>query len=332
MIWSVSTFYFFKPLAMPGGVRNENELLQIEKEIFKQGQAIGAIGLFILGTEGLNSTFACPSKESLLQFQNWVVQRFAEPELMFKDSESAIKPFEKLKIRIRPEIVTLGTPELSPTSKYHRHLTPEEWDRVLDEDKDLAIIDTRNSYEYRVGTFQGAIDPKIEQFGEFPEFIDKQDYAKDKKILIFCTGGIRCEKGILELERRGYNNVYQLEGGIINYLKRRPQSKFEGECFVFDNRVALKQDLTPTESYKLCPHCGQPADIQILCERCGTAATVCCLCRPIQFVGQTCTKNCAHHYQLRPGTQGRRQKVDRTRVRRPKTTDKLVVSKHPGQT
>ena len=126
-------------------------------------------------------------------------------------------------------------------------------------------------------------------------------------MLIFCTGGIRCEKGILEMQRRGFNNVYQLEGGILNYLEKKPGQEFEGECFVFDHRVAVDQDLKPSARYKLCPHCGQPAETKIECGRCDSEAFVCGDCLTQNFKANTCSKNCAYHFERFPGKKGEKQ-------------------------
>ena len=208
---------------------------------------------------------------------------------------------------MRPEIVTLDAPGMVPDSTQHRHLSPEKWNEVLKNEKDFVLLDTRNWYEVRIGTFKNAVDPKIEQFTELPEFVTEQAYPKDQKMLIFCTGGIRCEKAILDLEKRGYENVYQLEGGILNYLEKFPNDQFEGECFVFDGRVAVDQDLAPSQIYKLCPHCGQPSEVTITCARCDTEAMICRHCQEKALVGQVCSKNCAHHYARRPGQKGARQ-------------------------
>lgn len=305
MTWHVSTFYFFSSLGSPSAF--PESLQRIEQEIHHAGEKAGIKGLFILGPEGLNSTFAAPSPEASQLFQEWLKTRFQQPNLWFKESRSEIQPFLKLKIKIRREIVTAGAPDLLPQETHHRHLSPEEWDQVLEEEKDIAVIDTRNSYEYRIGTFRGAIDPQIDQFTDFPDFIDQQKYPKDKKILIFCTGGIRCEKGILELERRGYNQVFQLQGGILNYLAKRPHRNWLGECFVFDQRVALTQELQPTSTFALCPHCGDPGEVEITCARCDHSTKICPVCAEKEIEGKTCSKNCRHHFSLSPGKKGDRQ-------------------------
>lgn len=296
--YAVSTFYFFKTL---------DNLERVKAQVEECAKEHSVTGLCILGTEGFNATVAAPGREAMQAFQAFIKEYFALPDLFFKDSESDKKPFRRFKIKVREEIVTLGTPELVPDQKKNHHLTPEEWNKVLKEEKDFLLIDTRNWYETQMGTFKGAVNPRIDKFTEFPEFVEQQKIGKDKKMLIFCTGGIRCEKGILELQRQGFQNVYQLEGGIINYLKKFPDDQFEGECFVFDHRVALDQHLHPSETYGLCPHCGQPAKTKIACRRCDTEALICEDCLELEWKKETCSKNCAYHLELHPDRKGERQ-------------------------
>jgi UPF0176 protein len=195
-----------------------------------------------------------------------------------------------------------------PDGKNH-HLSPAEWNRVMKEETDYVMIDTRNWYEHKIGTFKGALNPDIEKFTDFPEYIEAQGIEKDKKMLIYCTGGIRCEKGILELQKQGYDNVFQLDGGIINYMKEFPNDQFEGECFVFDHRVALDQNLAPSIKYGLCPHCGQPSEIKIECKRCDSEELICVDCGKEEFKKDTCSKNCAYQYELHPNKKGAKQIV-----------------------
>lgn len=295
----ITTFYFFSP---------QTNIPEIRQDLETQGQALEMKGLFILGPEGLNSTCSAPSVETRAQFQSWIKSYFKLGELKFKDSESSIDPFPRFKVKVRPEIVTMKTPGLVPPEGKNRHLTPEEWEQALKEEG-VAIIDTRNDYEYRLGTFEGAVNPGLEQFSEFPPYLEKHGYKKDQKILIFCTGGIRCEKGILELENRGYKNVYQLEGGILNYLEEKPEASFKGECFVFDHRVAVDQNLKPSQIYGLCPHCGDPGEVKVDCVRCDIQAKLCPDCAAQELIGKVCSKNCAHHVRMNPGSKGKNQKA-----------------------
>lgn len=272
----------------------------------KQGTSMGLKGLLIFATEGLNGTIS-GKQEAIDSYLEWVRELLDFPSISRKYSESENWPFHKFKVRIREEIVTLGKPEVQPLPpKSPTHLSPEEWERVMSEEKDVLVLDTRNWYETRIGKFKGALDPNLEEFSEFPDYLTKAEIPKEKKILIYCTGGIRCEKAIVEMHNHGFHNVFQLDGGILNYLARFPNRNFEGECFVFDNRLAIDQNLKPTTSYKMCPHCGQPADQPLTCLRCDTETVICpnCVKEPHRH---TCSKNCAHHYAMNPGKKGNRQ-------------------------
>lgn len=284
--------------------------LESHKQALKQEAAKNDIrGLIILGNEGINSTVCAPSKENLENFKTFIREHFDANDLMFKHSYSEELPFRRFVVKIRDEIVTLGTPELFPDKTNNHHLTPDEWNKVLKEESDFLLVDTRNWYETKIGTFKGAVNPGIDKFTDFPQWLDQQNYDKNKKLLIFCTGGIRCEKGILELQRQGYENVYQLDGGILKYLEEKPNDQFEGECFVFDHRVAVDQNLSASKTFKLCPHCGQPGKTQITCNRCDSHAVICEACEQLEFKKVTCSKNCAHHYELSPHKKGHKQQV-----------------------
>jgi len=294
----ITAFYHF--------TRLEN-LASIQADLEAKASELDIRGLLILGPEGINSTCSATSPENLQQFKDWILDYFKVAKMNFKDSKSDRAPFRRYKVKIRDEIVTTGMPGVLPPEGKNRHLTPEEWNRVMKEERDHVIIDTRNWYEYQIGTFKGALNPDIEKFTDFPGYIESQGISKDKKMLIFCTGGIRCEKGILELERQGYRNVYQLEGGILNYLAEYPDDQFEGECFVFDHRVAVDQNLEPSKKYTLCPHCGQPAWHAVSCKRCGHEEKICVDCAGIEVKNETCSKNCANQWMLHPGKKGQRQ-------------------------
>jgi UPF0176 protein len=295
----ISTFYKFQ---------KNSELEQTKIELENLAARTQSKGLIIIGSEGFNATVSSPSPEALEEFKQGIRDFFKVPELFFKDSESNIAPFRRFKIKIRKEIVTLGEPELSPfeLDGKNYHLTPQQWNEVMKNEKPV-VIDTRNWYETKIGTFKGAVNPKTDQFTEFPKFMESQNIAKDQKVLIFCTGGIRCEKGILELQKKGYKNIYQLYGGILNYLKESPNDQFEGECFVFDHRVSVDQNLHPSQQYKLCPHCGQPGKTPVDCKRCDTHAFICEDCAELEWKKQTCSKNCAYQYELHPERKAARQ-------------------------
>lgn len=284
---AVTTFYRFAPLS--GVQLNEWE------EKFRELAGMSDLrGLIISAVEGLNSTVAGSDKtiESLKSLVR-SIPGFAET--IFKDSRAAKNPFKRFKIKRRDEIVTLKRPEFVPQTEYNNHISPEEWDRILREDDDYVLIDTRNGYEVELGAFEGALDPHMHAFSEFGDFVDASGIPKEKKVLMYCTGGIRCEKAIFEMQSKGYEQVYQLEGGILNYLKQFPRSKFQGECFVFDHRVAVDQDLMPSTRWSLCPHCGDPGDERVVCCLCDKEVIICEECAKLPS-GKTCSKNCAHHF------------------------------------
>ncbi len=293
----VLTFYKFKKIP-------QEQLTELRTKLELRGEELGLKGLMIFGSEGCNTTLS-GADEACWQYCENVKQILDLDSLQVKECRAPQHPFRRFKVKIREEIVTLGKPEILPLGSADRHLSPEEWHRVLSEE-DVVLLDTRNWYETKMGKFKGALDPNTDEFHEFPDYLQKVALPKDKKILIYCTGGIRCEKAIVEMSNQGFENVFQLEGGIINYLQKFPNEKFEGECFVFDHRVALDQELKPTTKYKMCPHCGQPATANVVCRKCEGEAIICEECIKSEHK-HTCSKNCAHHYDRNRETKGRRQ-------------------------
>ena len=284
-MFCITSFYVFADL-------DSREQEEIKSYFEKMVDAEAWVGLLVMGPEGLNATLANESKEYVAAFQNWLRNRFPDKEILFKDSVSEAQPFRRFCIHVRPEIVTIGKPDLVPDGKC-QHLSPEEWQQILDQEHDYVLLDTRNFYETDVGVFRGAIDPKITTFGEFPDRIKELGLPKDKKILMYCTGGIRCEKAILAMHEAGYDNCYQLEGGILAYLEKFPDRNFEGECFVFDQRVAVDQNLQPSAQYTLCPHCGNAGGLTLTCPNCKHESRVCQHCADAGKVA--CSKNCQYH-------------------------------------
>ncbi len=300
--YTVASFYHFQPL-------EKSEIESLSEKLESQGVQRGLRGLMIFGTEGVNGTISGESQNQIDEYFTWLSMTLNFPPFKPKYSFSPKWPFLRFKVRIREEIVTLGKPEVVPLTPHSStHLSPDQWDEYLAQD-DTVCIDTRNWYETRIGKFKKALDPKTEEFTEFPEFIKNAGIDKSKNVLIYCTGGIRCEKAIVEMHNQGFENVFQLDGGILNYLEQRPNQSFEGECFVFDHRVAVDQELKPSEQYGLCPHCGQPADQPVECPRCGDPSLNCIACLAKGDVMKTCSKNCAYHYRLRPSIKGRSQRM-----------------------
>lgn len=219
-------------------------------------------GTLLLAEEGINGTIAGWPKDihnvlDFLRTNPLFENRFADLE--HKESFAAEHPFYRMKVRLKKEIVTLGVAGISPTKQVGTYVKPEDWNALIS-DPDIILIDTRNDYEVDIGTFKGAIDPKTTTFREFPEYVANHfDKTKHKKIAMFCTGGIRCEKASSYMMEQGFEEVYHLQGGILKYLETMPeeQSLWQGECFVFDQRVAVKHNLEVGE-YDQCYACRHP--------------------------------------------------------------------------
>lgn len=284
---TISSFYRFTPL-----LTQELEEVRLTLETMAVGLQLR--GLFLIGPEGVNATVSGP-EASIKTFKSFMTERFGVTS--FKDSFAGKHPFSEFKVKIKDEIVTLGQPGVVPTSDINHHLTPAEWHEAL-KDPNTLVLDTRNDYEVDIGKFKNAIDLNLSEFQEFPERVKALELPKDQKVLMYCTGGIRCEKAILEMKSQGYENVFQLQGGILEYIKEFPEQEFEGECFVFDYRIALDQKLQPTKQYKFCPHCGQPGQEVISCSKCAREETICSGCKEMGGHFLTCSKNCAHHFEI----------------------------------
>ena len=269
------------------------DLSEIREEIQQKLLAIQGIrGLIHLTPEGINGMAAGTEQE--LQAMKDVLESYPGlVDMDYKDSECPERPFPKWKVELKAQTI-LYKEQFKPTGDRHRHLTPEEWHNLLQSGEPITLLDTRNQYETCVGKFKEAIDPEIDCFTEFSDYLDACDLPKDQKTLIYCTGGIRCEKAILDMEERGFKDVYQLEGGILRYIEHFPDQEFDGECFVFDSRVSVDQELKPSTRFWICPHCGDPGDLKIACEQCGGEALLCADCAPDL---PTCGKDCTYHWR-----------------------------------
>ena len=269
----------------------------LKSALYEEARRNNVRGLCLLADEGINATVAGTPGE-LDRFVEFIRAQAEFLELEVKYSACAKSPFRRFKVDLRREIVTSGEPQLKPWEHRAKKLSPQEWETALRKDDDVVVIDTRNVYETKLGVFRGARDPMTRNFGEFKPYVAGLDLPKSQKILIYCTGGIRCEKAALILEQHGYENVFQLEGGILKYLEQYPDSQFLGECFVFDHRVAVGQRLEPSKRYGLCAHCGEPASTLLRCDNCGSPSVVCEEC--LGFAPRrSCSKNCAYHLERR---------------------------------
>ncbi|WP_347251256.1 rhodanese-related sulfurtransferase [Legionella sp.] len=235
----IVTFYKFVPL-------NDYEVMRESiLKVMKDNQVKGTI---ILASEGINGTF-CGKEEEIAPFMAYLKTYSGLEDLVFRPTYNDFNPFAKAKVKLRKEIVTLGVEDINPLEFSGTYLSPEEWNKLIS-DPEVVIIDTRNDYEVKLGSFKNAINPNTENFRDFPEYVQTHLLEKkDKKIAMFCTGGIRCEKSTSYLKKLGFDEVYHLKGGILNYLESVPaeNSLWEGSCFVFDDRVALDQKLNGFE-------------------------------------------------------------------------------------
>ena len=237
------------------------EPLKLQAALKKELKNLDILGTIIVGNEGINGTVSGTSINldraiERLKLHSKIL------DLDLKESFSKKSPFLRLKIKIKDEIVTMGKKNINPSTQAGEYINHKGWNALI-EDKNTLLIDTRNSYEYAIGTFKNSINPKTANFKEFPEWVKKQKFSetdkKQKKVAMFCTGGIRCEKASAFMKNEGFEKVYHLKGGILKYLEETEtrNSLWQGECFVFDDRVSVKHDLSEG-SYDLCHGCRMP--------------------------------------------------------------------------
>lgn len=247
--WKIAAFYHF--IELPD--RDE-----WAERLVDHGLKVGLRGTIILAPEGVNST--CAGSVEAIDATIALLKsdpRFEPMEVKY--SYADFNPFPKFKVKKKPEIVTFRQEDADPRDEVGTYLEPEEWNDLISA-PDVITIDTRNDYEVEVGQFQGAINPKTDDFSEFAKFVDEHLASqKDKKIAMYCTGGIRCERSTAYLKQKGFDHVYHLRGGILRYMEMMPkdQSLWEGDCFVFDYRVAVDHDLKPAK-WKIDPETGDP--------------------------------------------------------------------------
>ena len=251
----VAAFYRFAPL---------DDLPALRSDLVALAAAEGVRGTILLADEGVNGTISGPDAGV-----GAVLQRLRQlaplQRLQARFSRAETQAFQRLKVRLKREIVTMGQPAVQPylASSVGTHVAPAQWDALIT-DPDTLVIDTRNAYEVAIGSFEGALDPGIASFRDFPEWVERRlrplvAEHQPRALALFCTGGIRCEKATAYLQQQGFAGVHHLQGGILRYLEEIPEaeSRWQGECFVFDRRVALRHGLEPG-SHRLCHACGLP--------------------------------------------------------------------------
>jgi len=273
-MWTIAALYRFTGLS---------DLPALQARVKEACDVHSICGTILLAPEGVNGTVA-GEDESLNAFLGTLDELFGVRQGELKFSTASEKPFRRMKVRLKKEIITMKTPDADPARQTGEYVMPEDWNALVSE-PDVFVIDTRNTYETAVGMFKGAIDPGLETFTDFKDYVDKNlDPATHKKVAMYCTGGIRCEKASSYMLSQGFETVYNLKGGILKYLECIPadQSLWDGECFVFDRRVGVGHGLveSPLEA---CYGCRFPVTLQdrqsgdyeegVSCPRCITSLT-----------------------------------------------------------
>jgi UPF0176 protein len=248
-MFTVAALYHFTRFDDPSAV--QGPLLDLCK-------ARGITGTLLLANEGINGTIA-GDRESIDAVLGHIRALSGCADLEWKESTATTPPFHRMKVRLKREIVTMGQPDVDPVARVGNYVNAADWNDLISA-PDVAVIDTRNDYEVAIGTFEGAVDPNTKSFGEFPAWWEENKHRfHNKRIAMFCTGGIRCEKSTNYLMGQGVEDVYHLKGGILKYLEEVPQedSKWDGECFVFDARVSVGHGLEEGP-HILCYACRRP--------------------------------------------------------------------------
>lgn len=245
----VATFYKFVRLS---------DFTEKQRSLLRCCEEQGIKGTILLASEGINGTIA-GTRQAVDAAIAYLRSDPRLGDLETKESSAETYPFERLKVRLKKEIVTLGLPEVDPNERIGTYVNPQDWNALIN-DPEVLVIDTRNRYEVDIGTFENAHNPQTASFREFPDYVRNHlDPNQHKKVALFCTGGIRCEKATSFMLSQGFQKVYHLQGGILKYLKEVSvqESQWQGECFVFDERIAVKHGLE-LGSYDMCQGCGHP--------------------------------------------------------------------------
>ncbi|WP_216725993.1 oxygen-dependent tRNA uridine(34) hydroxylase TrhO [Hymenobacter siberiensis] len=283
-MYQVLLYYCYTPLDNPEQFRDEHHRLCL---------ALDLRGRIIVAAEGLNGTVS-GTYESCAAYMTAVKADPRFTALEFKIDEVEAHTFQKLHVRVKSEIVHSSLHHVRPHEKTGQHLSPEEFKALKDRD-DVVVVDVRSDYEYNLGRFKNAVTLDIENFRDFPDRVERLKKFKDKKILTYCTGGVKCEKASAYLLEQGFENVYQLHGGIIKYGIEAGGEDFDGQCYVFDNRVAVDVNRVNPTVISRCHHCQQPSARLINCANphCNVHLPLCEACG--NNLQGACSEACAQH-------------------------------------
>ncbi len=236
------------------------------------------LGTVLLSEEGVNGTIS-GRPDNMKTIIGFISEQPEFNEMISKSSWAPAHVFNRVRVKHKPELISIGA-DVDPINGVGTYVEPEDWNALIS-DPDVVLIDTRNDYEFHAGTFEGAIDPDIKRFRDLPAYLDEHlDPAKHKKVAMFCTGGIRCEKSTAYLKAKGFDEVFHLKGGILQYFEDidTQDSKWNGECYVFDERVTVDQQLAPSPTYHACENCGHALTTKSRCHPAYRPGKACAFC------------------------------------------------------
>jgi UPF0176 protein len=287
--YSILLYYHYTPIEDPEAFREEHHLLCLN---------LNLLGRIIVAAEGLNGT-VCGRREDCEQYMAAVKADPRFRDIDFKVDYADCQAFTKLHVRYKPEIVHSSLRHIKPQEKTGIHLSPAEFKKLKDQE-DVVLLDVRSDYEHLVGRFKNAITLDMENFRDFPQKVDELAQLKDKKIITYCTGGVKCEKASAFLLEKGFENVYQLHGGIIKYGLEEGGEDFEGKCYVFDNRLTVEVNKVNPTVISTCYVCGERSDRMVNCANatCNIHVPMCEQCGH-QMEG-ACSEACKCHPEKRP--------------------------------
>ena len=292
-MYKVILYYKFNDVDEP------QSFTKLHKEYCK---SLNLFGRIYVSDEGINGTLA-GTVEDIETYKAHLTSLKGFEGTQFKEDLAETIPFAKIIVKYRPEIVSLRADvELKPHVKGGNHLSPKDWRNVMESGEDYVMIDVRNNYESKIGHFDGAILPDLKNFFDFPQWLDKakSEIPKEKKVLMYCTGGIRCEKFSILMEAKGWENVYQLDGGILNYAKEEGGAHFLGKCFVFDDRLVVPVNPADDEPISHCEIMGTPADTYLNCANMDCNRLFVCSPEGAEVYNGACSDECQHSERVRP--------------------------------
>lgn len=290
MLYNVLLYYHFTNIEDP------KTFAKVHKAFCND---LGIKGRIYISNEGINGTIGGTPTQTEA-YKAYIKQQPGFAEIEFKEDPCDYVPFAKLVCKTRKEIVALHVDEeLNPAEGGNR-LQPEEWRKVLESDEDHVILDVRNNYEYEIGHFEGALKIDEENFYDFKHWLDRFEWPKEKKVLMYCTGGIRCEKFSVLMKKKGWEDVNQLHGGIINYGHKENGKYWNGKCFVFDDRLVVPINPENTEPLSKCEITGEPADTYLNCANMDCNKLFICSVEGAKKYDGCCSEDCTHSDRKRP--------------------------------